>query len=393
MVPIVDLSSTKPRDMWKHIAQRQPVVIQGVDGAWGKFTDDWLLEEAGDATVVVERRSHGHGAYGQGLKAPMQLKQLIKELQQGNTGLYMSTQEVGVGRDGHPLLYGAPLVQLEGQFPLLQPLMGHMVPQSVNMWMGCAPEGSSTGLHHDFHDNLYILLRGCKRFRLYPPSAAPDMYVHGKLQRIYPNGRIVYEGQGDVQPDGSDKHDVQLWQARRSADEAAAAASTDPSLAQQADDALEGQLELMLQGGGDGFDVDAIGLADDYVDSDEDAFADDPGDDDEASDDQQQRAGKRKGPADTKQLRQQRKKKQKHGKAGPAAASTAGSVAGPTSVEPPPPSFSQVDLSLPEAVLRRQFPRFPGVAAAQEVLLQAGQMLYLPAGWFHEVTSFGGAVC
>jgi hypothetical protein len=24
------------------------------------------------------------------------------------------------------------------------------------------------------------------------------------------------------------------------------------------------------------------------------------------------------------------------------------------------------------------------------VLLQAGQMLYLPAGWFHEVTSFGG---
>lgn len=49
--------------------------------------------------------------------------------------------QVGVGRDGHPLLYGAPLVQLEGRFPLLQPLMGHLVPQSVNMWMGCAPEG------------------------------------------------------------------------------------------------------------------------------------------------------------------------------------------------------------------------------------------------------------
>jgi hypothetical protein len=29
------------------------------------------------------------------------------------------------------------------------------------------------------------------------------MYVRGKLQRIYPNGRIVYEGQGDVLQDGS----------------------------------------------------------------------------------------------------------------------------------------------------------------------------------------------
>jgi hypothetical protein len=65
------------------------------------------------------------------------------------------------------------------------------------------PPGSSSGLHHDFHDNLYVLLRGCKRFRLYPPDAAPDMYVRGTLKRIYPNGRIVYEGQGDVLPDGS----------------------------------------------------------------------------------------------------------------------------------------------------------------------------------------------
>ena len=33
-------------------------------------------------------------------------------------------------------------------------------------------EGSSSGLHHDFHDNLYILLRGQKRFRLFSPADA-----------------------------------------------------------------------------------------------------------------------------------------------------------------------------------------------------------------------------
>lgn len=60
--------------------------------------------------------------------------------------------------------------------------------------------GASSGLHHDFHDNLYILLRGRKRFRLYPPTDAPNMYTHGILKRIHSNGRIVYEGQVMMQP-------------------------------------------------------------------------------------------------------------------------------------------------------------------------------------------------
>lgn len=55
--------------------------------------------------------------------------------------------------------------------------------------------GASSGLHHDYHDNLYILLRGRKRFRLYPPSEARNMYTHGQVQHVHPNGRIVYKDQ------------------------------------------------------------------------------------------------------------------------------------------------------------------------------------------------------
>ena len=55
--------------------------------------------------------------------------------------------------------------------------------------------GSSSGLHHDFHDNLYLLLRGCKHFELYPPTMASLMYTNGTISKIHPNGRIVYEGQ------------------------------------------------------------------------------------------------------------------------------------------------------------------------------------------------------
>jgi hypothetical protein len=51
----------------------------------------------------------------------------------------------------------------------------------------------------------------------------------------------------------------------------------------------------------------------------------------------------------------------------------------------------QVDLTLPEAEIQRRFPLFPGVEAAVEVTLEPGQCLYLPASWFHEVTSFGSS--
>ena len=55
--------------------------------------------------------------------------------------------------------------------------------------------GASSGLHHDFHDNLYILLRGRKRFRLYPPEQAKRMYTHGRIAKVHANGRIVYTDQ------------------------------------------------------------------------------------------------------------------------------------------------------------------------------------------------------
>lgn len=41
----------------------------------------------------------------------------------------------------------------------------------------------------------YVLLRGRKRFRLYPPQLASKMYTVGKVAMVHPNGRIVFKGQ------------------------------------------------------------------------------------------------------------------------------------------------------------------------------------------------------
>ena len=61
------------------------------------------------------------------------------------------------------------------------------------------------GLHHDYHDNLYVLIKGEKTFELYAPSDAACMYTKGEIDKVYPNGRIVYKGVGEgVNADGSD---------------------------------------------------------------------------------------------------------------------------------------------------------------------------------------------
>ena len=72
--------------------------------------------------------------------------------------------------------------------------------------------GSSSGLHPDFHDNLYILLRGRKRFRLWSPDQAPQLYTHGHLERVHPKGCIVYLGQVKQH---TAQTGLQLWQVLR----------------------------------------------------------------------------------------------------------------------------------------------------------------------------------
>ena len=57
-----------------------------------------------------------------------------------------------------------------------------------------------------------------------------------------------------------------------------------------------------------------------------------------------------------------------------------------------PNNFSRIDLTQPRDQLLQQFPRFAAVADTMiECTLRAGEMLYLPAGWFHEVSSFGAS--
>lgn len=93
-----------------------------------------------------------------------------------------------------------------------------LVPQQINLWLGRTPSetpqmeveysedgevrsvnrglpvknATSTGLHHDHADNLYVLVQGKKRFTLYSPDCAPSLYTTGDIRHIYHTGVIDY---------------------------------------------------------------------------------------------------------------------------------------------------------------------------------------------------------
>jgi len=91
-----------------------------------------------------------------------------------------------------------PLRSLIGEFPLRPSLLGNLIPYQLSLWQGSSSAGASSGLHHDYHDNLYVLLRGRKRFRLFPPSAAKFLRTTGVLTKVHTNGLIVYEFKNGV---------------------------------------------------------------------------------------------------------------------------------------------------------------------------------------------------
>jgi hypothetical protein len=47
-----------------------------------------------------------------------------------------------------------PMHLLRRDVPMRLQLLPTLVPQQLNVWMGNSVSGSSSGLHHDFHDNL-----------------------------------------------------------------------------------------------------------------------------------------------------------------------------------------------------------------------------------------------
>ncbi|KAF1318676.1 putative Ion channel, partial [Globisporangium splendens] len=379
----------------KYVATRTPVVLQGfirdeTFRAPAKWTNEYLAETAGDESLSVERRSSTTDKFGKGIHVPMTFRELLALIAQGDAMHYLTTQEVAVNDDegGRPELMAPFVAKLQRDgFPLRPALLGNLVPQNINIWMGNNMAGSSSGLHHDYHDNLYILLRGKKRFRLYSPVDAAKMYTRGHLVRVHANGRINYAGE-ETTAYGADPSFEQDALARFEKVDA----EKELELAERAVENGEESAEERLKAAEDRLDRAMMRVL--RAERDDEPEGEDSGDEngafhfDEEDDDEEDERDEDEGDEEGDEEEEQSTEED----AAPAAATNAGKEPKESEVKYPV-SFSRVDTSLlqdPTAKeqLEAEFPKFT-TANAAFCELQEGEMLFLPASWFHEVESYG----
>lgn len=200
--------------------------------------------------------------------------------------------------------------------------------------MGRSKVGATSGIHHDFHDNLYVMIRGSKRFRLWSPDAIEAMELVGTPVLVHPNGRVCYAGDEHTLADGSwleEEDDDEMDNEDDDLDETIEGTVLPDAVDSDddADAALEAALCAAIEGGAE-----------------HDDFDDGEDEDEEGSEQQQVKID--------------------------------GAEAGEL-----PKNFSRIGQGANDKGDHAPFEATPSVV----VTLGPGDTLYLPCGWFHEVTS------
>ncbi|KAJ3114122.1 DnaJ sub C member 7 [Phlyctochytrium bullatum] len=233
----------------KYVATRTPCIIEGelVDKDWKAsrwLNFDYLKKRAGDAIVEVEGRSGNSDTFGSGRpRLNAMFRDVLDDLNEGNTDIYLSTQygntedqDFDEDRDSYRRLSIGPEMQiverfeefchqplrrLMGDFPLRPSLTGNLVPQQVrpaqmeavlvSTMVRFAFYGADVA---DFADNIYVLLRGRKRFTVFSPKDAENLYLHGGIKMVHSNGLVQYSDQ-KIRADGAYISDVLRWKLRK----------------------------------------------------------------------------------------------------------------------------------------------------------------------------------
>mmetsp|Transcript_24809 Transcript_24809/g.58625 ORF Transcript_24809/g.58625 Transcript_24809/m.58625 type:complete len:484 (+) Transcript_24809:160-1611(+) len=386
-IPILstDDNELTPEGFYRdYIQHRRPVVIRGKLPAelinlnlW-KSSNKHMTERAGDESIMVEKRSNNRDSFGRGNEIAMSFRNFMKVIEEGDNMHYLTTQDVAANKDGRPDLMSSFMKKLRGQgenldFPLRLNLAGNLVPQNINLWIGNSKDGTSSGLHHDYHDNFYIVLRGTKRFRLFSPADTEKMYTRGKLVKVHKNGRINYEGEITTAY-GADLNSCAAALAEKKREEA-------EELLAKAEKAVEDGVpgaEEELERAEDLLDKAMAAILDaetsSVVDDEEEEFHLETATEDDVEGIEMDEMSSSSEEVD----------------AGENTDDTCGRLVDKTVKNPN--NFSKVDPSLldDEEKLKENFPEILEASNAF-CTCHPGDILYLPASWFHEVRSSSGS--
>ena len=197
----ISAKDISPEDFFdKYISTRTPVIFTDElpDDEWkaSSWTNDYLEQKCGSCQVKVEvKKTDQAPRFGLGNEKSTKFSTFLQSIKKGEGDLYLTTQDLVYTSEGQPSILSPPLSLLVNDFPINPSLVPNLVLSNANIWFGSSSQFTSSGLHHDFHDNLYILLRGKKKFTIYNPTEAPNLYPVGEIVKIHKNGRINYKDQ------------------------------------------------------------------------------------------------------------------------------------------------------------------------------------------------------
>ncbi|KAI0328819.1 Clavaminate synthase-like protein [Cubamyces sp. BRFM 1775] len=411
----------------KYVSKRTPVIITGLlddpsfrGRKWMNL--DYLAKKAGDVEVMVEPIHPTANQYGTDVeRISMTFRDFLNSLRKDEgPHPYLTTQYSDEDPDAETV-FPPPTNALKDEFPIVPRIIGNLFLQHVNLWLGKSKSGSSSGLHHDFHDNIYCLLKGKKRFVLFPPQEVKHLYPYGTLDTLHPNGLISYEDI-PVRSDGLSRRAACKARVRALERKIDALKSKESgkgkgkgkghskemkALMDAHDAALDELAELALdedQGEGEVDDFDALmGGLDDFDDLDAGTSGHTDEDDDEDSNEEGDEEEEWKGIGHSDD--EDKASDEGDEKSDDEEEEEEASLGGEEPAHTEPSSFSRIPtahlhryLGIPTtAALPRSFSpsEFPGLKKTTDpyvVELSEGEMLYLPASWWHEVTSTSAAV-
>ena len=178
-----------------YFTARQPVVIRthtlaDLDWRTDRWTNEYLTHKAGGQSVAV-LTSHNRNDFSldKARYETMLFQEFIARAMakpDGDETMYLNLQDEAKDRMLEP-----PLLQLMGDFSIPVYYKDLML-RCMNLWMGNSRSEIVTPLHHDFNDNLYVVVEGRKHFTLFPPSQAANLYTRGTILEVERNGNIRY---------------------------------------------------------------------------------------------------------------------------------------------------------------------------------------------------------
>ena len=180
-------------EFYLRYAERRPLILRTQSLAqlgWRThlWSDEYLDYKAGAHTVLVLKRSQSPDyAPERSSYIPMRFRDFLRQVMadsNGSSDLYLNLQTDKV--------LEPPLLQLLGDFSI-PPYFKDLPLRSINLWMGHRDDAITTPLHHDFNDNLYVVVEGRKHFTVFPPAQAENLYTRGHIAVVESNGLIRYQ--------------------------------------------------------------------------------------------------------------------------------------------------------------------------------------------------------